>query len=190
MVRTVQGQADRRGVGHHVSPRKRTSNGGPPISYGVSGQGTRIRQATVADVDIIVRHRCSMFADMGYGDETARDGMASAARPFIEAALKDGSYRGWLVEVGDRVVAGGGLAIVGFQPTPLDPAQRRVWVLNMYTEPAYRRRGFARGILQSMIDWCREQGLRSVSLHASDAGRPLYELLGFKPTNEMRLVFE
>ncbi len=94
----------------------------------MSGQATRIRQATVADVDIIVRHRCSMFADMGYGDEAARSAMATAARPFIEAALKDGSYRGWLVEDGDRVVAGAGLAIVGFQPTPLDPSPRRAWV--------------------------------------------------------------
>lgn len=156
----------------------------------MSGQATRIRQATVADVDIIVRHRCSMFADMGYGDEAGRSAMATAARPFIEAALKDGSYRGWLVEDGDRVVAGAGLAIVGFQPTPLDPSPRRAWVLNMYTEPAYRRRGLARELLQSMIVWCREQGFSSVFLHPSDAGRPLYELLGFKPTNEMRLVLE
>lgn len=156
----------------------------------VSGQTTRIRQATVADVDIIVHHRRSMFADMGYGDEAARDAMATAARPFTEAALRDGSYRGWLVEDEDRVVAGGGLTIAGFQPTPLDPKPRRAWVLNMYTEQAYRRRGLAGELLQSMIGWCREQGFRSVSLHASDAGRPLYELLGFGPTNEMRLVLE
>jgi GNAT superfamily N-acetyltransferase len=156
----------------------------------LSSQTTRIRQATVADVDIIVRHRRAMFAEMGYGDEAAGDAMANAARPFIEGALKNASYQGWLIEDGDRVVAGGGLAVVGFQPTPLDPNPRRAWVLNMYTEPAYRRRGLAKALLQSMIGWCREQGFRSVSLHASDAGRPLYELLGFRPTNEMRLVLE
>src|SRR5579872_3550615 len=100
-----------------------------------SGQAIRIRQATAADVDVIVLHRRNMFADMGYGDEAQRETMAIAARPFIEAALKDGSYRGWFVEDQDRVVAGGGVAIVGFQPTPLDPNPRRAWILNMYTEP-------------------------------------------------------
>jgi hypothetical protein len=30
-------------------------------------------------------------------------------------------------------------------------------------------------------------GLASLVLHASDAGRPLYERLGFVATNEMRL---
>jgi GNAT superfamily N-acetyltransferase len=63
-----------------------------------------------------------------------------------------------------------------------------VWVLNVYTEPAYRRRGLAKVVLQTMIGWCREQGFRSVSLHASDAGRSLYESLGFRPTSEMQLV--
>ena len=155
-----------------------------------SGEVIRIRQATPADVDVIVLHRRNMFADMGYGNEAQREAMAIAARPFIEAALKDGSYRGWFVEDKDRVVAGGGLAIVDFQPTPLDPNPRRVWILNMYTEPAYRRRGLATALLRSMISWCRQQGFRSVGLHASSAGRPLYELLGFRPTNEMRLALE
>jgi GNAT superfamily N-acetyltransferase len=141
-------------------------------------------------VDVIVHHRRSMFADMGHGDEAALDATAVTARPFIEGALEDGTYRCWLVEDGELIVTGGGLAIVGFQPTPLDPSPRRVWVLNMYTEPAYRRRGLARQIMQSMIAWCREQGVRSVCLHASDDGRPLYELLGFKPTSEMRLVLQ
>lgn len=57
----------------------------------------------------------------------------------------------------------------------------------MYTDPDYRRRGLARQITHVMIFWCRAEGFASVSLHASKAGRPLYEAMGFQPTNEMRL---
>jgi GNAT superfamily N-acetyltransferase len=64
----------------------------------------------------------------------------------------------------------------------------RGFVLNMYTEPAYRRRGLAKQVLESIIAWCREQGFKAVLLHASDAGRGLYEQMGFEPTNEMRLL--
>ena len=153
-----------------------------------SDPATRIRQATPEDVDVILHHRRSMFADMGDGSDEEHDAMVAAARPFIEAALSDGSYRGWFVEVDGRVVAGGGVAIVGFQPTPFDPAPRRAWVLNMYTEPGFRRQGLARQVLESIIGWCREQGFGSLMLHASDAGRPLYEALGFERTNEMKLA--
>ncbi len=147
-----------------------------------------VRLATVADLDTIVRHRRLMFEEMGVGSKAELDAMEASAKPFLKNALEDGSYRGWLALIGDRVVAGGGLVIVGFPPGPHDSCPRRAWILNMYTEPEYRRRGLARRLVETMIAWCREEGLGSVSLHASASGRPLYELLGFHPTNEMRLL--
>jgi hypothetical protein len=42
-------------------------------------------------------------------------------------------------------------------------------------------------LTKTILDWCRDQGLAAVYLHASKSGRPLYESLGFEPTNEMRL---
>jgi GNAT superfamily N-acetyltransferase len=147
----------------------------------------RVREAAGADLDVILHHKRSMFRDMGVGTEAELDAMVATARPFIGAALEDGSYRAWLVDLDGHVVAGGGVAIVPFQPNPFDPRPRRAWILNMYTEPPFRRRGLARRILVAMLAWCREEGFGSVFLHASDAGRPLYESLGFVPTSEMRL---
>ena len=152
--------------------------------------GARLRQASVADLETILHHRRSMFAEMGDGSETELDAMVESARPFVEDALRDGSYRAWLVEADGRVVSGGGVAIVPYQPTPLDPVARRAFVLNMYTEPSHRRQGLAKLVLQAIVSWCREQGLKAVLLHASDAGRPLYRQMGFEPTNEMKLLFK
>jgi GNAT superfamily N-acetyltransferase len=60
----------------------------------------------------------------------------------------------------------------------------------MYTEPEYRGRGLAKSIVAPAIGWCRGEGFAWVSLHASDAGRHLYENLAFKPTNGMRLMLK
>lgn len=68
---------------------------------------------------------------------------------------------------------------------PGENQAKRAWILNMYTEPGVRRSGVARRLMQAMVAWCRGEGYGSVSLHASDAGRPLYESIGFQPTNEM-----
>jgi GNAT superfamily N-acetyltransferase len=56
-------------------------------------------------------------------------------------------------------------------------------------EPHHRRKGLARNITDALIEWCKQNGFQSVALHASEFGRGLYEKLGFRPTNEMRLVF-
>ena len=149
-----------------------------------------IRPASVADVETILHHRRSMFAEMGDGTEAELDAMVESARTFIKAALQDGSYRAWLVEADGRVVSGGGVALVPYQPTPLDPEARRAYVLNMYTEPSHRRRGLAKLVLEAIVSFCRAQGLKAVLLHASDAGRPLYLQMGFEPTNEMKLLLK
>jgi hypothetical protein len=40
---------------------------------------------------------------------------------------------------------------------------------------------------RSVLAALAERKVRRIVLHASDYGRPLYERLGFVPTNEMRL---
>jgi GNAT superfamily N-acetyltransferase len=150
--------------------------------------GYRIRPATPQDLETALYHRRRMFEDMGCTDQQSLDAMLLSSTPLLRRGLTDGTYRGWLVEApGEGVVAGGGVIILEYQSHPRDPRPQRAWVVNMFTEPDHRRRGLARRLMQTMIEWCRAEGMRSLYLHASDDGRPLYEIMGFKPTNEMRL---
>jgi GNAT superfamily N-acetyltransferase len=57
----------------------------------------------------------------------------------------------------------------------------------MWTEPAYRRRGLGRRVLEAILAWARQQGVRRLTLHASVDGQPRYAQAGFTGTNEMRL---
>jgi len=153
------------------------------------GNEFTVREATITDLEVVLHHRRSMFSDMGYHDEPAVKAMLSTSRPFFAERLADGRYRAWLVENSlHQVVAGGGFIIFDYHSSPTDPFPKRPVIVNMYTEPPYRRKGIARMLMRTMIDWCREEGFGSVVLHASNEGRPLYEELGFKPTNEMRLM--
>jgi len=86
-----------------------------------------------------------------------------------------------------QVIAGGGILISSWPARPEDLNARRALILNVYTEPDFRRKGLARELMLLMIGWLREQGFHGVALHASAEGRPLYESLGFQATNEMRL---
>jgi len=147
-----------------------------------------IRSAGVDDAKTIVRHRVSMFRDMGSLPAEKSDLLRDASEPWLCERLNDGDYLGWLVEHRGIVVAGGGIFIRESGPVP-GCYRRGRWghIANMYTEPAHRRRGLARRLMETILDWCVWNGIDQVSLAASDEGRPLYESLGFKPTSEMRL---
>jgi len=131
-----------------------------------------------------------MFQEMGFTDAALLDDVSASADSYFRRAVPDGSYCAWLMENDDGVVVGGGgLLIAAWPGFPGERQSRRAWILNMYTEPAYRRQGIARRLVETMIEWCRAEGFRALALHASPEGRPLYESLGFRPTNEMRLRF-
>ncbi len=154
----------------------------------MSDEHVQIREATLEDLPLVLRHRRGMFFEMGHRDEAQLDAMEAASAPFFAQGLRDGTYVGFLAADNEgRVLAGGGVVLLVYQPHPLDPRPRRPFVVNMYTETEHRRRGLARRLMDAMIAWCRREGFASLFLHASDEGRPLYEALGFEPTNEMRL---
>jgi GNAT superfamily N-acetyltransferase len=149
-----------------------------------------IREATLNEAAIILHHRRSMFRDMGEGSVEELDRMVEIATPWLARALAEGSYRHWLaLDASGRIAGGGGVLVSPWPANPRDPCSKRAVILNVYTEPEFRRRGIARQIMLTILAWAKGHGFRSVNLHASDEGRQLYEKLGFAATNEMRLKF-
>jgi GNAT superfamily N-acetyltransferase len=148
-----------------------------------------IRPATVRDVETIARHRRAMFVDvLGPFEEAELEGMEASFIPFLQRGLEDRSYRGWLAcSTGHRAVASGGLILHEWLSYPWNSDPRRAYIANVYTEPEARGQGVGRRILEAILACCRDEGLRTVYLHASEYGRRLYESMGFEPTNEMRL---
>jgi ribosomal protein S18 acetylase RimI-like enzyme len=154
-----------------------------------SAQKFVIRPATPDDLPLIVFQRRAMFEDMGVHDRAALDAMNAAFFEWLKGKIARGEYRGWFV-VNDRgkVLAGAGIWLQESLPSPRDTSMRRAYVMNVYTAPDFRRQGHARRLMETVMDFVRTQGIRTVILHASEAGRSLYESLGLQSTNEMRIV--
>ena len=145
-----------------------------------------VRPATLADADTLVAHRVGMFADMGVAMDQET---AAAFRTWLAGAMASGIYHAWVVETAagraaapsdePRQVAGGGITVLPWPPGPRYAGDRLAFVYNVYTEPAHRRRGLARLVMNAIHTWCREAGVLWVALNASADGRPLYEALGY-----------
>jgi GNAT superfamily N-acetyltransferase len=146
-----------------------------------------IREGTIADIPEIARQRRRMCEDMNYTDSVALATMVTVTADYLNQAMAEGSFRSWLACDNGRAVAGGAVVISSWPAHAYDLECRRATILNLYTEPEYRRRGIARRIMETMIAWCKQEGFARVSLHASESGRPLYKSLGFEESNEMRL---
>jgi GNAT superfamily N-acetyltransferase len=150
-----------------------------------------IRKATSADAPEILRQRILMMTDMGMGTEESRSIIQEPTLHFLSRTLQDGIYHGWLAEnEKGEPVAGGGILFVDWPPSAIDLKDRRPYIINMYTDPAYRRRGLAQRILGHLLAYLQTEGYATARLNASKDGRPVYERLGFHESNEMVLPLD
>jgi ribosomal protein S18 acetylase RimI-like enzyme len=137
------------------------------------------------DHAVICTHRNLMFTEMGKDPVELAQAMDLYAA-WLTPRLADGSYFGFLVEDGKEVIAGVGLRILDFAPGPNHPsADQRGYVLDVYVQPQYRGQGIANQLMQHAEDELRGRGVTYATLHASDAGRPVYEKRGWNAAPEM-----
>lgn len=148
-----------------------------------------LRPATVRDLPTLVRHRDAMWLEMGRVRPGERDPTSAAYRKWLLARIKRGTLSAFVVTDDDSgaVLASGGVWIQEVQPRPGHPLTMWGYILSVYTEPAARRQGIARAVVDACIRHAQEAGCTRCCLHASDEGRPLYAQLGFEPTAEMWL---
>ena len=156
--------------------------------------GFQIRRATTADSATLARHRVAMFRDMGKLDPKLAPELIERCRQRFEQVVPAGEYLAWVVYPTNdpkTIVCGGGVQLRPLYPRA-DVDGRKILdgpegiVLNVYCEPQYRRRGLARMLMHTIVEWSKTSGIVRLVLHASDEGRPLYASMGFEPTNEMR----
>lgn len=144
------------------------------------------RLAIADDAALISAHRRAMFAEMGGRSEEVLDTLCKASEPWTRRMILENKYCGWIVCDASRPVASAGLMILDWAPHPLDPtSEHRGYILNVFVDFGYRKQGLARKLVELCMADARRRNIRLVSLHASDAGRPIYEKLGFHTTNEM-----
>ena len=79
----------------------------------------------------------------------------------------------------DQIVGAGGISYFKVMPTYHNQTGKKAYIMNMYTNPAYRRKGIAYHTLEILVADAKNKGIDAISLEATEMGRPLYEEFGF-----------
>ena len=104
-----------------------------------------------------------------------------------------GEYLHWLAAPQSdpaQIVSGGGMQLRYNLPSLDDQGRLRPpgpqgLIVNVFTEPDWRKRGLANIVMQTIIGWSQANNVQSLVLHASVMGRSIYEKMGFVASNEM-----
>ena len=148
------------------------------------------KRATLEDINTLTETRIEVLrAANRLSDTIDMSEVERESYNYYQKALCDGSHIAYLVFDGKRFVGAGGVSFFQVMPTYHNPSGKKAYIMNMYTNPAYRRRGIAAKTLDMLVKDAKNKGIKFISLEATDMGKPLYEKYGFiKMNNEMELT--
>lgn len=140
-----------------------------------------IREAGRADRDLVARMRLRFLAEHRSVDELSA-AFVAATDAFVAESMQAATLLSWLADDDGGTCIG--VVSMVLQRVPPHPDQPQTWegyVVNMYVEPEHRQQGVGRALLVALQAKAVELELRRLYLHATDAGRPMYEQAGFTP---------
>jgi len=157
------------------------------------------RLATPTDAEVIAWHRARAFEEIGDLPANLFDAFLVKSRENLHEVLTSGEYIGWLASPTnalDKIIGGAGVHLHRVLTHPLVAPGgevtiaegRHAIIKNVFVETDWRGRGIGTLLVQRIIDWAQQERLDRLVLHSSNAGRALYERLGFAATNEMKFV--
>lgn len=145
-----------------------------------------IRFADKNDIDMLMSIRLEMLrivngksADYRFDDEL----VDNSRRYFLE-----GDQMTALAIDNGKAVACASISYIEIMPTFSHPTGKRAYILNVYTNTGHRRQGIARQMMNMLISDARARGVTEICLDATEQGRPLYEAMGFKESDEYMVM--
>lgn len=142
-----------------------------------------IRQAGVRDLPIAADYWNAIVKEAWNEDwDKTFPNWRAMFLSVVEKRMTQGLQRYYVAEAAGEIAG-----VAGAQVGEAFFGAVRGYIEGVYVVPAFRRKGVASCLMRECIEWLRSMGCDAVRLQSTVEGRPLYESLGFGPTDELEL---
>ena len=139
------------------------------------------KKATTSDIEQLTYLRVAYIQeDLGEVDEEDLETMRTVLPDYYSKHLNNDLYV-YTVRKGDgEIVACAFLLIVEKPASPAFITGKTGTVLNVYTKPEYRHNGYARKLMEMMLEDAAKEKVSVIELKSTDEGYSLYKAVGFE----------
>ncbi|MDR3165713.1 MAG: GNAT family N-acetyltransferase [Synergistaceae bacterium] len=145
------------------------------------------RKSTAEDIPTALDLREKLFDEMGVPKEAFLDDAGTRLFEIYNHAYEIDEMAHFFAHsaTGEVAAAAGALLKRDFPYLLFKPGYYG-WIIDVFTEPRYRKQGLSTKLLEFVHEWLRGKGVREAKLiSAGSAPRRLYERLGYRQTWEM-----
>lgn len=148
-----------------------------------------IKRLDIEDVEFFLDLRLKLFYELQEIDKN--DNIENLKNFTKEHYLKniDKSLITYGIFEENKIVSIGSLCLFERIPYMENISGREGYILNIYTLPEYRKKGYGKQITEKLIEHSKEIGIKKLWLNASEEGKKIYLKLGFKEKNNEMEIF-
>lgn len=145
-----------------------------------------IRKATLEDMDLLLQWRMEVLHEVfSLKKDHSLDVLKEINRCYYENELLSGGHIACFACISNETVGCGGICLYHEMPSPDNPSGKCAYLMNIYTHPQFRKQGVGKAIVKWLTEQARQQGISKIYLETSEAGRCLYQKMGFTPMQDM-----
>ena len=139
----------------------------------------RVEKAGTEDIAALVEMRIAyLWEDNGVLEEEELLAIQRDLPGYFQKHLNS-DLSAYVIRNGQEIVS---CALLLAVEKPMSPAflnGKTGTILNVYTRPGDRRKGYANAIMRKLLNDAQEQGTSVIELKSTEDGYPLYRSLGF-----------
>lgn len=139
------------------------------------------KKAGIEDLDMLVKTRIQILKVINkLSDDCDMTEFEKETREYYKTALGNNTHTAILVFDGEKFIGAGGIDYYTVMPSYHNPTGKTAFIMNIYTDSQYRRKGIAYEVLDMLVKDAKDRGVENIILDSTKMGRPLYEKYGFK----------
>lgn len=151
-------------------------------------------KATIKDIGVLTELRIAYLnEDLGVTSDENLELMKSTLPSYYTKHLNK-DLMVYVARDGEDIVSCAFLLIVEKPMSPSFITGKTGTVLNVYTKPDYRKKGYAKKLITTMLEDAKAEGLSIIELKATEDGYSLYKSVGFEDVvakyHNMKIVLQ
>lgn len=117
--------------------------------------------------------------------ENPSEQLLEANRQYYEKHIADGSHIAFIAVYQGEEVGSGSICLADELPSPDNTSGHCAYLMNIYVRKKFREQGIGHAIVRKLLEVAEKLDCEKIYLETTDAGRGLYESLGFQDYPDM-----
>jgi predicted GNAT family acetyltransferase len=148
-----------------------------------------IRKANIDDLEALFKSRLEFVQSLRNNEVSISEEFQKNTYDYMKKHIEDDTMVIWMAIDSIEIVSAAMVCYYQLLPTISNETGNTGYILNVFTDPKYRRKGLATELMNKLKQDAKERNVSKLLLHATDMGKLVYEKLGYEElTREMSLT--